>query len=229
MILSTPHGFTILPRMTTAPAADRAARPTLRVRLGSLLAIAPLGFWTVVHLWNNLGAFRGGEAWEESVTSYAHPVAQLLVGLVVLVPLVLHTVWGIGRLLTSKPNNVRYGYFANAKYALQRLSAIGLLLFLGAHLWLAMIQPRLVEGHAETFADIAHEMRFHTPTLVVYLLGTLGIAYHLANGVQTFCMGWGIVASRRALRHLDVVVYATFVVLLAMGWGAVYALYQGGA
>jgi len=214
--------------MTTAATTTDAPRPTIRVRLGSLLAVAPLGVWTVVHLWNNLSAFRGGDAWEAGVTSYAHPVAQLFVGLIVLVPLVLHTVWGIARLLTTKPNNLRYGYFANLRYAIQRLSAIGLLLFLGAHLWLALIHPRLVEGHAESFADIAHEMRFHTPTLVVYLLGTLAIAYHLANGIQTFCMGWGVVASRRALKKLDVAVYAIFAVLLAMGWGAIYAIYQGG-
>ena len=65
----------------------------------------------------------------------------------------------------------------------------------GAHLWLAMLQPRLVEGHAETFADLAEHMHFHAPTLVVYVLGILGVAYHLANGLQTFCMGWGIVSA----------------------------------
>ena len=51
-------------------------------------------------------------------------------------------------------------------------------------------------------------MHHHVPTLVVYVLGVLGIAYHLANGLQTFAMGWGIVTSRRALKKLDVVVIA---------------------
>ena len=39
--------------------------------------------------------------------------------------------------------------------------------------------------------DIAHEMHHHLPTLVVYCLGVLGTAYHLANGLQTATMGWG--------------------------------------
>jgi hypothetical protein len=58
-----------------------------------------------------------------------------------------------------------YAYYDNLKYLLQRLAAIGVQLFLEAHLWLAMIHPRLVPGHPEPFSDIAFEMRFHTPTL----------------------------------------------------------------
>jgi succinate dehydrogenase / fumarate reductase cytochrome b subunit len=147
---------------------------------------------------------------------------------VVLLPLVLHMVWGVGRLLTSRPNNVRYTYFANAKYALQRLSAIGLILFLGAHLWLAMLRPRFVQGGPEAFSDISHEMHFHMPTLVVYLLGTLGVSYHLANGLGTFAMGWGVVASRRALSKMQWGVYAVFLILLAMSWAVIYAMVQAG-
>jgi succinate dehydrogenase / fumarate reductase cytochrome b subunit len=201
----------------------------VRARLGSLLAFAPLGVWTLLHLWNNLSAFQGPEAWEKSVTTYSHPVAQLLTGIVVLLPLMLHTVWGVMRLLTTKPNNVRYGFFANLRYALQRASAVGVLLFLGAHIWLAMLHPRFVEGHAEPFSDIAHEMRHHGPTLAVYLLGTLGVSYHLANGISTFAMGWGLVSSRRGLRNVELVSYGMFAVLLAMSWSVIYALYSSGA
>ncbi len=201
----------------------------LRARLGSLFAFLPLSVWIVNHLWNNLSAFQGAEAWQESVTHYPHPLAQVLTSVVVLLPLVWHAAWGIGRMLKASPNNVRYGFWANAKYLLQRLSAVGLLLFLGAHLWLAMIHPRAVEGHAEAFSDIAHEMHFNPPTLIVYVLGVLGVSYHLANGISTFCMGWGVVSSQRALRRLDAAVLGLFALFLAMGWGAVYALYDAGA
>lgn len=210
----------------SAASGDRVG--FLRARLGSLLAVLPLGLWTILHLWHNLAAFRGGEAWSEAVTAYPHPVAQILTMVVVLAPLVIHSVWGFSRILVARPNNLSYPYYANLKYALQRLSAVGVALFLGAHLWLAMIQPRLVEGHAETFADISHEMHFHTPTLIVYLLGTLGTAFHLANGLDSFAMGWGIVASQRALKRLEWVVISLFLVFLTMAWGAIYALYTAG-
>ena len=201
----------------------------LRARLASAVAVLPLGVWTFVHLWHNLAALQSGAAWQAAVTQYPHPVAEAATGIVVLVPLAIHGVWGIGRLASSRPNNSKYRFYANLKYLLARLSAAGVLLFLGAHLWLAFLKPRIQEGHPELFAAIAEEMRFHTPTLVVYLLGTLGVSYHLANGMQTFCMGWGVVSSARALRRLEWVAIALFVVLLAMSWTAVYALYTAGA
>lgn len=216
--------------MSTAATSARAADASfLRSRLGSALAIAPLGVWTVIHLWNNLAAFKGAAEWERAVTEYDHPVAFFFTTVIALLPLGLHTVWGLARLASAKPNNGRYLYFQNWKYLLQRLSALGLLLFLGAHLWLAMIRPRLVTHRPEPFSDIAHEMATHPPTLIVYLLGVLGVAYHLANGLQTFAMGWGLVSSRAALRRLEKVVILAFVVLLAMGWGSIYALFVAGS
>jgi succinate dehydrogenase / fumarate reductase cytochrome b subunit len=202
--------------------------PFVRARLASVLAVAPLGVWVGIHLWNNLSAFRGAAAWQSSVTEYPHPVAQVVTGLVVLLPLALHTIWGVGRLFSSQPNNVRYGFYANLKYALQRLAAVGVLFFLGAHLWLAMIHPRMTTGRGEDFADITHEMHFNPPTLVVYLLGTLGVAYHLANGVQTAMMSWGVVSSKRALRGLEGATLVLFGVLLVMSWAVIFALYTAG-
>jgi len=200
----------------------------VRARLGSLLAVLPLSAWTAVHLWNNLAAFKGGPAWQASVTEYSHPIAFFASSIVALLPLALHTVWGVARLFSSRPNNLRYGYFANLKYLLQRLSAVGVLLFLGAHLWLAMLRPRITTGRPESFADIAHEMHHHLPTLVVYVLGVLGVAYHLANGLQSFTMGWGLVSSRRALGKLTGLTVLVFLLLLGMGWGAIYALWDAG-
>ncbi len=201
----------------------------LRARAASALAIAPLGVWTAIHLWNNLSAFRGADAWAAAVTEYPHPLAQAITGVVVLLPLAIHTVWGIGRLATSRPNNIRYPWYLNFKYLLQRLAGVGLLLFLGAHLWLALLHPRIEEGHAETFADLAQHMHFHAPTLAVYVLGVLATAYHLANGAQTFCMSWGIVSTQRGFRRLEGWALALFVLLLLVGWAAIYALWAAGA
>lgn len=211
-----------------SPSSNALGSSFVRSRLASLLAVVPLSVWAFVHVWNNLSAYDGAEAWEKSVTTYAHPFAQLATAIVVLLPLMLHVAWGFGRLLTTRPNNLHYATFANLKYLLQRLAAVGVLLFLGAHMWLAMLRPRFVRGHAEAFADIAHEMRTHTPTLVVYLLGTLGVAYHLGNGLATFAMSWGIVSSKRGMRHADVLAWASFVTLLVMSWAVIYALYRSG-
>ena len=91
------------------------------------------------------------------------------------------------------------------------------------------LDPRLVKGHVEPFADIAHEMHFHMPTLVVYMLGVLAIAYHLANGLQTAMMTWGAAVTKASLRKWELLAWAIFLLMLAMGWGAIYALYPAGA
>ena len=51
--------------------ADAQSSPTPGVlfpRLGSMLAIAPLGVWVSWHLWENLYAWRGDGAWSEDGT-----------------------------------------------------------------------------------------------------------------------------------------------------------------
>jgi succinate dehydrogenase / fumarate reductase cytochrome b subunit len=214
--------------MTTEAAALPRKTPLLQSRLGSFLAVVPLSLWTVNHLWDNLAAFSGAQAWQSSVTSYAHPFSMALGFLISLVPLLLHTLWGLGRLFSFRPNNLAYNNYGNFKYLLQRISAVGALGFLGAHIWKAFLAPRLLNGSPEAFDDIAREMRFHGPTLFVYLLGTLGTVYHLANGLQGFGMAWGIFASERSMRRFEPVVIIIFLVMLAMAWGTIFALYQAG-
>ena len=212
---------------TTPDAAVKT--PLLQSRLGSFLAVVPLSLWVVNHLWDNLAAFSGAQAWETSVTHYAHPYSQAFTFLIVFLPLLFHTGWGIVRLFNFKPNITEYPNYANFKYIVQRLSAVGVLFFLGAHIWKAFLEPRLMHGHAETFADIAYMMNSHPPTLAVYVLGVLGTAYHLANGLQGFAMSWGILATERSMRRFEPWSIVIFLILLAMGWGVIYALYQAGA
>jgi succinate dehydrogenase / fumarate reductase cytochrome b subunit len=212
------------------PQAPRAlAREFILARLGSLFAIAPLGVWTVMHLWHQLSAYRSPQAWTEDVENHSSDAGAAFTFLIVLVPLLWHMVWGIARMFKSRPAVANRG-FSNIRYMLQRLSAIGLLLFLGAHLWLAWFQPRFLQGHPEAFSDIAHEMHFHTPTLLVYVLGVLGIAYHLANGLWSFLsMGWGVTVSKSGIAWLEKTALLFFFLLLALGWAAVYGLYSAGA
>ncbi|MEZ4392999.1 MAG: hypothetical protein R3A48_18080 [Polyangiales bacterium] len=212
-----------------------AGRGGLLPRLGSVLALAPLGVWTVWHLWENLYVWAGREAWAAHVTDVrvvdgtstyvGNGVSSWLVSLVVLGPLVLHTLWGLRRIRMTKPNG--YKFFGNAKYLLQRLSALGLMGFLGAHIFLARIKPALGNptGHEE-FCDLAGHMRHHPPTLVVYTLGVIGIAYHLANGVYTAAFINGLAASPKASRQMQVISLTLFAVLLVFGLGSVIGMYQ---
>lgn len=212
----------------TAPTAHSQKTPLLQSRLGSFLAVVPLSFWVVNHLWDNLAAWQGAQAWQSAVTQYKHPYAQVLTFLIVMLPLLFHTGWGLVRIFSFKPNLGAYPYYGNVKYLVQRVAGLGVLAFLGAHIWLAFLQPRLMHGAAEPFAAIAYEMRWHAPTLIVYVLGVLGTAYHLANGLQGFAMGWGLLSSERSMRRFEPWSIGIFLVLLAMGWGVIFSMYQAG-
>lgn len=206
----------------------RGSRAFWNAKVGSFVALLPLGVWTVNHLWDQLAAFTGAEAWEASVTRYSSPASHIATLIIVFLPLVLHTIWGLQRLFSFRPNNIAYGYWGNFKYGIQRLTAIGALGFIGAHVYLAMIKPRLIEGHPERFTDLAAHMAHHPPTLIVYILGTTAIAYHLANGIWSFAFNWGVVASRPALRRFDFVTVILFLILVTISFAAIYALYQAG-
>jgi succinate dehydrogenase / fumarate reductase, cytochrome b subunit len=214
--------------MSTEAATAPQKTPLLQSRLGSFLAVFPLSLWVINHLWDNLYAFSGGQAWQSAVTGYSHPFSKALSLLLAMVPLLFHTGWGLVRLFSFRPNNLAYNNYGNLKYIVQRVTAAGLLAFLGAHIWLAFLHPYLTHGQPEAFTDIAREMRFHGPTLMVYLIGTVATAYHLANGLQNFGMAWGIFASERSMRRFEPVVIILFLVLTAMAWGAIFALYNAG-
>ncbi len=199
----------------------------LTSRVGSVVALMPLGVWTTWHLWENLGAWAGADAWEETVSRPGATGASTLVSVLVFLPLILHTMWGARRLKMMKPNG--YKTFGNAKYLLQRLSALGVLGFLFAHIYLARIKPTFSAQGYESFEDISAHMRHHPPTLIVYVLGVLGTAYHLSNGVYTASFIYGLAASPKASRRMQVISLAFFVLLLVFGWGAVAGLYQAGA
>lgn len=219
--------------MSEAVAHDQNPPRTgvLTSKLGSVLAIVPLGAWVTWHLWENLWSWADPESraelWEEHVSRPGSPGASTLVSVLVFAPLILHTVWGLRRLRITQPN--RYPFFGNLKYLLQRLTAVGLFFFLLAHVYLARIKPALGPRGYESFEDISAHMRHHPPTLAVYVLGVLGTAYHLANGLYTASFIHGIAASPRAGRRMRVVSVAFFVLLLAFGFGAIAGLFNAGA
>lgn len=210
------------------PAAS-SEKSFLANRVASLVSILPLGVWTANHIWNQLSVYKSGSEWEKQVTTYEHPYAAVGISIVVLLPLLIHTVWGVGRLFKARPNNLRYGFFDNLRYGLQRLAAIGVFFFLGAHLWLAFLHPRFFgEGHPEAFSDIAHEMHWNGPTLPVYLLGTLGVCYHLGNGIAAMGMGWGLATSQKGMKRWEIFGLVIFGVLLVMSWAAIYGIWDAG-
>ena len=198
-------------------AASRIVHVT-RKQLLTLFGIVPLGVYVFLHLGTNLYSLAGAEAFNAAVDrSRANPAFLVLEIVGLAIPLLAHTVIGFMEMAKSRPNNVRYGFLDNLRYLLQRVSAIGLALFVVAHVVKARLFPEqqfLVNGH-ESFAGM-HEAFSEPITLSVYVLGMLGVSYHLANGLQTAATRTGLVISEAGRRRMTWVAGFVMVLLLAM-------------
>lgn len=213
----------------SAVAADSAARVN-RKQILSLFGLVPLALYVVLHLWTNMKSLESPEVFDAALfANHNSPFFLFLEVFGLGVPLLAHTWLGLFEIARARPNNAAYPLFNNLKFLLQRISAVGVLLFLGAHVVKARLQPAIAcinpPRCAETWAGM-HEA-FHEPlTLTVYVLGLLGISYHLANGLYTASMRWGVVVSDAGRRRALMLSAVCFVVLLVMSFSSLWGFYR---
>jgi succinate dehydrogenase / fumarate reductase cytochrome b subunit len=58
----------------------------------------------------------------------------------------------------------------------------------------------------------------------LYLSGTLALVFHLANGIRTAAITWGLTVSANAQRRFAVVSLILGLVLLFLGWSGYFGL-----
>jgi succinate dehydrogenase / fumarate reductase cytochrome b subunit len=191
-------------------------------RLFSLFGVFPLSIYVIVHLYNNLSSLQGPEAFNAVYErGRAMPIIVPIMIMVIWIPIFFHGIYGLFvAKQASKANIGDSPFFGYIKYILQRASGLGLLLFIPAHLIKAKIIPTFIEGHPADFAHMAEA--FSEPlTLAVYCLGILGVAYHMANGLWQFCIGWGITTTEKAMQRMQLVSFLVFGIVASMGLAAI--------
>ena len=125
----------------------------------------------------------------------------------------------------GEPNVVREPKFRNWKYLLQRVSAIGVLLFVPAHVYKTKIEP-WSQGFTINFAHM-HEGLSEPLTFAVYALAMLGVAFHLANGLWLAGITWGVWVGPKAQRRGEILSIVFGVALLALAFVSIFALRAG--
>lgn len=195
-------------------------------RAMSFLGLVPLGIYTIAHLWTNLSSLGGPCLFDAALlASRRHPaflILEILLGLAIL----LHVVVGVRLMLNWRPSQRNTKSLHGLKFLLQRLSGIGLLLFLVAHIINARIMPVLKGRGHEDFFGMRHAFQHDPATLPVYILGLLGISFHLANGLWTFLLTWGITVTPSAQRKSQWISILFFVALLVMSGLVLYGFLQ---
>ena len=205
------------------PASSMRMRSFCLGKLFSLFGVVPLGLYVIVHLYNNLASLGGAEAFDQHLrNSKSMPLIVPITILVIWIPVLFHGLYGLFAMKKARPNLVKLPYFENLKYVFQRLSGIGLLLFIPAHIYKTRIEPGLFNSSLN-FHHMQEGLR-ELDTLVIYTLGVLGVAYHLANGIWQAGIGWGLTTSQRGMKRMQLLSYAVFVLLMGMGFSAIWGI-----
>lgn len=199
-------------------------------RLHSLTGIIPVGGFLVFHLWENSKAMQGPEAYNEVIQ--AINTMPFVIGLEIFgifLPLYFHAIYGIYIAADAKHNVSNYSYGRNWAFFFQRLTGMITLFFVTYHIWHFRVQKLL--GAYETGTAMPGLPDYHVVAsalsnnlvAAVYAIGIIAAAYHLANGIYTFLITWGITIGAKSQRVSNVVTNAMFVGISALGLAALFA------
>jgi succinate dehydrogenase / fumarate reductase cytochrome b subunit len=221
---------------------ENTARPSFLARhdflvrrLHSLSGLVPVGAYLVLHLVTNASVLNGPRTFQEQVdTIHSLGIALPLVEWTfIFIPLIFHAVVGVLIAIEAVPNTGSYPYGGNIRYSLQRATAWIALVFIFWHVfhmhgWLH-IDPFLTNvveplgGHKfrpEHAASSAGAALSSLPYQVFYAVGVLASVYHLANGIWTAGITWGIWSTPAAQRRANWICGAFGVVIALIGLGA---------
>jgi succinate dehydrogenase / fumarate reductase cytochrome b subunit len=188
------------------------------LKLHSLSGVVPIGLFVIYHFYTHNYSWHGPEVWDARVHAlYSRPFWPWFEVFAIYLPIAFHAICGVFISLQARP--VPYPYFGNLKYTLQRISGLGLVAFILAHVY----KTRFADVFLGVPISWAHEAQGLTRplTLATYSLGILAAAYHLANGLWTFLISWGITRGPRAYRRTEVASILAFLILAFVGFRAI--------
>ena len=193
-------------------------------RLHSLLGVIPIGIFVVQHLVVNHFAVYGEESFNKAANFMANlPFVLALEIFIIYLPILFHAILGVYIVFVTRNNTRRYGYFRNWMFLLQRITGIITLIFIVWHVWETRIQIGL--GNAELNYSLMENILTNPIMLWFYIIGIISTVFHLANGLWSFCVSWGITQSPRSQQ---IVTYASVIVFLVVSYIGVRTIIQFG-
>ena len=208
-------------------------------RLHSLTGIVPLGLYMVVHLVTNASLLNGAETFQRAVY-LIHAPGQLLPLIewgLIFAPLLFHAIIGVWIAKSGTDNSDQYKFTSNRRYMFQRATGIIALVFLFFHVlhlhgwfhfsfWISSVRAAgfgnfYPYNAASTLAEAMNGWVWP----LFYLIGVLSCVYHLANGIWTSGITWGLWVSPKAQQRATKLCVALggglAVIATAAWWAAV--------
>lgn len=207
-------------------------------RLHSLSGLIPVGAYMTVHLVVNASLLNGAGSFQTNVNQI-HSLGKIL-WLVewafIFLPIIFHAVVGVWIIRSGKSNHDNYRYVANWRYTLQRWTGVIAIVFIFMHVfhlhgwfhndwWLSRVAEPFGMANFRPYnaaSSLAAAMSGYVWP-VFYFLGVVACVFHLANGIWTMGITWGVWVSPKAQQRATIICTAGGVVLLGIGLSALVA------
>jgi succinate dehydrogenase / fumarate reductase cytochrome b subunit len=223
--------------MNAVPSSFFLRHDFLIRRLHSLSGLIPVGAYMTVHLIVNSTLLNGPGAYQSQVNAI-HSLGVMLPlveWVFIFIPLIFHAVVGIWILGTGKANVSQYHYVNNFRYMLQRWTGVIATIFILFHVfhmhgwfhnefWLKNVAEPLGMAQFRPYnaaSTLAAAMKGYVWP-VFYLIGVLACVYHLANGIWTMGITWGVWLTPKAQERANVLCAIFGLFLLAAGLGSLW-------
>jgi succinate dehydrogenase / fumarate reductase cytochrome b subunit len=176
-------------------------------RLFSLAGLIPVGAYLVVHLLTNATVIDSPATYQAQVNRI-HSLGIILPIVewtFIFIPILFHAIIGLTIIAGAMPNAAAYPYNGNIRYTLQRATGMIVFAFI---VWHVIQMHRMGAGlpWGGKFDDV-HATSSVAETLtpfsyrLFYGVGVLSAVYHLANGLWTQGITWGIWTTQSAMRR----------------------------
>ncbi|MCW2277394.1 succinate dehydrogenase [Heliophilum fasciatum] len=195
-------------------------------KLHSLLGIIPIGLFFAEHTLMNSMAMVSQNIWS-AWTSFLHhlPFKTFLEMALIFIPIAFHAIYGLWIVYVAKNNALRYTYFRNWMFYLQRITAILTVIFVVWHVGSLKAMNFWGTG-GSYFTQLGDYLAANPVALVAYVIGFLAAAFHFCNGIWSFLIAWGITIGPKAQQAAFTVCMALLALFSVGGIGALFALMQ---
>lgn len=204
-------------------------------RLHSLSGLIPVGAYMVVHLATNATVLDGPAAFQRNVYAIHSlgPLLPWLEWIFIFIPILFHALIGVAIIRGAVPNTRNYPYSANWRYTWQRITGVIAFLFIFQHVfhmhgWFH--NSWWMQNVAQPFGGAEFDPRHAASSAgkalqgwamgAWYVVGILACVYHLANGIWSMGITWGVWTTPRAQRRALIVCTFFGIALAAVGLGA---------
>lgn len=227
---------------TPSQASFLARNEFLIRRLHSLSGLIPVGAYMVVHLLTNATVLDSAGSFQKNVYQI-HSLGRLLWVVewgFIFIPILFHAIFGIVIIRGGLPNTTSYALPGNVRYSLQRASGMIAFFFIMWHVF-HMHGWFHVDHYLENIAKPLNGAQFKPYNAassagaaiqasaiiqVLYAIGILSCVFHLANGIWTMGITWGVWLSPRAQQRANYVCATFGVALAVVGLSALWGMGQ---